>query len=72
MPTNTNTTNVAKKPKVKLIGTDGNAFALMGRVRKALNDANLQDQAKDFNEKAFQCESYDALLRLIGNYVEVK
>lgn len=60
-----------KKPVCKLIGTDGNAFAIIGKVSATLKKAGLADQAKEFSEKAFQCPSYDALLTLTHDYVEV-
>lgn len=60
------------KPVCKLLGTDGNAFALIGKVDTALKKAGLHEQATEFKNKAFNCESYDALLVLIGKYVEVR
>ena len=30
--------------KVKLVGTDGNAFAIMGKVKRALRDAGATDE----------------------------
>ena len=32
------------KIKVKLVGKDGNAFAIMGRVTKALRSAGVSDE----------------------------
>ncbi len=59
------------KPTVQLIGQDGNVFAIIGRVSKALKKANLSDQAKEFTEKAITSKSYDEVLCLVMNYVEV-
>ena len=59
------------KPKCKLVGTDGNAFSLIGKVSKALRSAGQSDKAKEFTSKAFSCASYDALLVLCLEYVEV-
>ena len=42
-----------EKPTVKLVGEDGNAFMIMGRVSKALKRAGQEDKAKEFTEKAF-------------------
>lgn len=56
---------------VKLVGTDGNAFALIGKVTAALRKAKV-----DSNDiKTFQTEAmsgnYDHLLQVCMNTVEV-
>lgn len=60
------------KPVCSLLGTDGNAFALIGKVSKTLKNSGLRDEANEFQNKAFNSESYDALLVLIGEYVEIR
>ena len=62
----------AEKPKCKLIGTDGNVFALAGQVSKVLKNAGQPEKAKEFTEKLFQCGSYNEALVLMGNYVEIQ
>ena len=52
------------KPKCKLIGIDGNVFIIIGAVNKTLEKAGL-------NDKAMQQESYDDVLRLCFEYVDV-
>lgn len=59
------------KPECKLIGTDGNIFALAGKVGKALKRAGQQADAKEFYDRLPQCHSYDAALALMMEYVEV-
>jgi hypothetical protein len=60
------------KPKVKLVGTDGNVFALAGKVTAALRLAGQEKEAKEFNEKLmWECTNYDAALQLMMKYVEV-
>ncbi len=59
------------KPKCKLIGKNGNAFNLMGLVSDALKKAGQTDKEKEFSEKAWNAESYDALLVLCGEYVDI-
>ena len=59
------------KPKCKLTGTDGNVFALAGRVGKALKRAGQADKAREFYEKLPNCGSYDEALRLMMEYVDV-
>jgi len=52
------------KPQCKLIGVDGNVFIIIGAVNKTLEKAGL-------NDKAMQQESYDDVLRLCFEYVDV-
>ena len=66
------TMNTPTKPVCKLSGTDGNVFALSGRVRLALNRAGQADKAKEFADRLFQCKSYDDALDLMNEYVEVE
>ena len=59
------------KPKVKLIGQDGNAFFILATVKKALIKEGLQEEAKEFTKKATSCD-YDNLLRVVMEYVDVE
>ena len=58
------------KPECKLIGTDGNVFAIIGKVSKTLKRAGQQEQATEFTDKAMKCGSYDEVLQLLHDYVE--
>ncbi len=58
-------------PRVKLTGEDGNAFAIIGRVSNAMIDAGLPDEALAFRMAAFRCKSYDEVLQLCAETVEV-
>lgn len=60
-----------QKPKVKLIGHDGNAFFILGTVKKALVKAGMDKEAKEFMEKA-TAGDYDNLLRVVMSYVDVE
>lgn len=60
------------KPKCKLSGKDGNVFSIIGSVDKALKKANQQEKAEEFKVKAFDCSSYDEVLRVCFEYVEVE
>jgi hypothetical protein len=64
--------NATKKPAVKLVGKDGNVFTIIGLVRNGLRAAGLQSQAQEFVTRAFASSSYDEVLRLAMEYVEVK
>ena len=61
-----------EKPVVQLSGEDGNVFSIIGRVSKALKRAGQADKAKEFSEKAMNSQSYDAVLQLCFDYVEVE
>lgn len=60
-----------QKPTVKLIGRDGNAFFILGTVRKALLKEGMKEEAKEFMEKATSGD-YDNLLRVVMDYVHVE
>ena len=59
-----------KKPIVILSGMDGNAFAILGRVREVLKWAGLENQIKPYLEEA-TAGDYDNLIHVTMKYVEV-
>ena len=59
------------KVRVKLVGKDGNAFAILGRVRRALREAGHQELAEQYLKEA-QAGDYDHLLRVTMEYVVVE
>lgn len=63
---------IMEKPLCKLIGEDGNVFAIIGRVSKTLKRAGLIEEAKEFIVKASCAKSYDEVLCLCTEYVEVE
>lgn len=52
------------KPKCKLVGTDGNVFAIMGKTQKALRAAGMETEAKEYANKVMTCHSYDEALQI--------
>lgn len=60
-----------KKPRCKLIGTDGNVFSLAAKVRATLKKAKMDDEFKEFSERLLQCKSYEESLCLMMEYVDV-
>ena len=64
-------TNTHERPRVKLIGEDGNAFAILGKVQKALKRAGLHEEAKAYLEEA-TAGDYDHLLMVTMKYVDVE
>ncbi len=59
------------KPVCRLVGQDGNVFFIIGRVRRTLQTAGKPDQAREFADRAFGAGSYDEVLQLCMEYVEV-
>ena len=59
------------KPKCKLIGQNGNVFNIIGLVKKALKDSGQSDKAKEFVNRAFSAGSYDEVLNMADDYVEI-
>ena len=60
------------KPTVKLIGEDGNAFAIMGRVKKALEEAGAdKETVKGYMDEATKGD-YNNLLQVTMRFVNVE
>jgi hypothetical protein len=63
---------MADKPRVKLVGTDGNIFAILGRCKQALRDAEQPDQAEEMMRRVFKATSYDEALGICQEYVDAE
>ena len=59
------------RPKCNLVGADGNVFAIIGTVSRTLKSSGQANKAKEFRSKATACRSYDDVLQLLQDYVEV-
>lgn len=59
------------RPDAELIGTDGNAFALIGEVVHVLKRKGFHDAANELNIAYWDCDSYNQLLTLLGRYVNI-
>jgi len=59
------------KPTVKLIDTNGNALAIIGRVKNALVKAGADKEYVDKYLKEAMFGDYDNLLCVTMNYVDV-
>ena len=62
----------ANKPTVSLIGQDGNAFAVLGAVSKALREAGADQEYIDQYQKESTQGDYDHLLRTAMKYADVQ
>ena len=60
------------RPPCRLVGTDGNVFAIIGKVQQVLRNAGQHERATEFVRRAFAAGSYDAVLQLCFEYVEVE
>ncbi len=57
--------------KVKLIGKDGNAFFILGSVKKALANGGYKDLAEEYFNEATKGD-YNHLLSVTMDYVDVE
>lgn len=62
---------MTKKPKCKLTGIDGNVFSITSTVSRCLTRNGLNDLAKEFKGRTFNAGSYDEVLQICMEYVEV-
>lgn len=60
------------KPKIKLIGEDGNIFNLLGIASKALIKAGQQENSDKMTQEIFDSGSYIEALSIIRKYCEVR
>lgn len=58
-----------KKVKVRLVGEDGNAFSIMGRVKRELVRSGQKEAAEEYLERATEGD-YNHLLQVTLEYVE--
>jgi hypothetical protein len=58
--------------EVPLVGEDGNAYAIMGRVMRALEDAGVPQEEIDQYYAESTSGDYDNLLRAAVDWVEVR
>ncbi len=58
-----------EKPRVKLVGEDGNAFAILGRVRTALRAAGASREYVERYTREATSRDYDRLLSVTMEYV---
>lgn len=65
------TTSSYKKPKVKLIGEDGNAFLILGKTRNALRKAGAPKEVIDRYYEEATSGDYTHLLGVTMDYVDV-
>ena len=62
---------MSEKPRVKLRNEDGNAYAIMARVRRALIENDQADKVADFLKEATSSD-YDHLLQTCFKYADIE
>ena len=60
------------KPKMELLGQDGNIFSIMGTASQLLQMAGMHDQNKEMIDRVTSCRDYDQALHIISEYVETE
>ena len=60
------------RPTVELLGQDGNAFAVMGAVARALHKAGNSREVIDSYREQSMSGDYDHLLRVAMAFAEVE
>lgn len=68
----TATAKMPEKPTCRLVGTDGNVFAVIGTVTRCLKTAGQPERAEEFTKAAFASRSYNEVLGLCFDYVDVE
>lgn len=61
-----------EKPKINLLGEDGNIFAILGRASRALKQVGMTDETKEMFDRVTSCGDYYEALNIISEYVETK
>lgn len=60
------------KPKMQLVGHDGNIFAIMGRAAKLLKESGQPEAAKEMFRRVEESGSYQKALGIVSEYVETE
>ena len=63
---------MTQRPKMKLLGEDGNIFAIMGRASRLLKNAGQSDKAKEMCDRVTASQSYSEALNIVSEYVETE
>lgn len=61
-----------ERPKCKLTGIDGNVFNVIGTVSRTLKENGQYPESIEFREKAIRCKTYDEVIQLCFDFVDVE
>lgn len=60
------------RPKMKLLGQNGNVFSIMGTARNLLQQNGQRQQADEMFDRVLKANSYENALGIISEYVETE
>ena len=63
---------VPKRPKMKLVGEDGNIFAILGRASRLLKRNGQAEQTEEMSNRVYHSGDYYKALNIISEYVETE
>ena len=61
-----------QKPKMELLGQDGNIFGILGRASQLLKRAGQDEQANEMFSRVTSCGDYYQALNIISEYVDTE
>lgn len=61
-----------EKPKLKLLGHNGNVFSILGDASRLLKQNGQPEAAKEMFDRATSSQSYEQALAIISEYVETE
>ena len=72
--TTTNKPPVSKTPKkpVCKLGKDDSVSFIIGKVQRTLRKAGMEDKVTEFRERAVACQSYEEVLQVVREYIEIE
>ena len=60
------------RPKLKLLGHDGNIFSILGDASRLLRCAGMSEQANEMADRVHKSGNYYEALGIISEYVETE
>lgn len=60
------------RPKLKLLGHDGNIFSILGDASRLLRRAGMSEQASEMADRVYKSGNYYEALGIISEYVETE
>lgn len=61
-----------QKPKMELLGQDGNIFSILGQASQLLKRAGMKEQSDEMFSRVTSCGDYYEALNIISEYVETE
>lgn len=60
------------RPKMNLVGRDGNIFSLLGTARRLLRDDGMVNESNEMTDRVMNSKSYYEALGIISEYVDTE